>query len=339
MKRKLFVLAGIALALSSPMDLASAQSARLDVVKSRGALRCGVNPSFAGFALPDSAGIWRGFDVDMCRAVAAAVFGDSAKIQYVPLSAKDRFTALQSGDIDMLARNATWTLSRNTKLGVNFVATNFYDGQAFMVKAAANINSVHDLDGASICLISGTDTERNLADFFSSHRMKFSTIALENADNVAEAYLSGRCDAFINDGTQLAAARLRTPDPKAHVVLPETISMEPLSISVRNGDDGWANVVRWSFFAMVQAEELGLNSKNVREKIGASNNPSVLRFAGKSEDLGALLALDRDWAVRIIEQVGNYAEAYERNITPLGIARGLNRLWKDAGLIVAPPMR
>ena len=339
MKLRAFILAGIALSLSSLADLAWAQSARLDVVKSRGILRCGVNPNFAGFALPDSAGEWRGFDVDMCRAVAAAVFGDSGKTQYVPLSAKDRFTALQSGDIDMLARNATWTLSRNTKLGVNFVATNFYDGQAFMAKTAANIKSVNDLDGASICLISGTDTERNLADFFSSRGMKFSTVAFENADNVAEAYLAGRCDALLNDGTQLAAGRLRTPDPKAHIVLPEVISMEPLSISVRNGDDGWANVVRWSFFAMVQAEELGLNSKNVREKIDGSNNPSALRFGGKSEDLGAMLALNRDWAVRIVEQVGNYAEAFDRNITPLGIERGLNRLWKDGGLIVAPPMR
>jgi general L-amino acid transport system substrate-binding protein len=339
MKLRIFVLAGLAISLWSPVDLASAQSARLDIVKSRGVLRCGVNPSFAGFALPDSAGKWRGFDVDMCRAVAAAVFGDSEKTQYVALSAKDRFTALQSGDIDMLARNATWTLSRNTKLGVNFVATNFYDGQAFMVKRAANIKSANDLDGASICLISGTDTERNLADFFNSRRMKFSTISIENADNVTEAYLSGRCDALLNDGTQLAAVRLLTPDPKAHVVLPGTISMEPLSISVRNGDDGWANVVRWSFFAMVQAEDLGLNAKNVRETIGASSNPGILRFAGKSEDLGALLALDRDWAVRIVEQVGNYAEAYERNIAALGIERGLNRLWKDGGLIVAPPMR
>ena len=298
-----------------------------------------MNPNFAGFALPDSAGHWRGFDVDMCRAVAAAALGDSAKTQYVPLSAKDRFTALQTGDIDMLARNATWTLGRNTKLGINFVATNFYDGQAFMVKTASNIKSVNDLNGASICVIAGTDTERNLADFFGGRKMKFSTVAFENADNVTEAYLAGRCDALLNDGTQLAAVRLRAPDPKAHIVLPESISMEPLSISVRNGDDGWANVVRWSFFAMVQAEELGLDSNNVRSRIAASTNPNIVRFAGKSEDLGAMLGLDRDWAVRIIEQVGNYAEAYDRNIKPLGIERGLNKLWSDAGLMIAPPMR
>jgi len=339
MKSRTSILAGIVLALPLLVHPAWGQSSRLEVVKTRGILRCGVNPNFVGFALPDSGGQWRGFDVDMCRAVAAAVLGDAAKAQYIPLSAKDRFTALQTGDIDMLARNATWTLSRNTKLGINFVATNFYDGQAFMVKTASNIKSVKDLNGASVCVIAGTDTERNLADYFGSRKMKFSTIAFENADNVAEAYLAGRCDAFINDGTQLAAVRLRTPDPKAHTVLPESISMEPLSISVRSGDDGWASVVRWSFFAMLQAEELGLDSKNVRSRIAASTNPSILRFAGKSEDLGAMLLLDRDWAVRIVEQVGNYAEAYDRNIKPLGIDRGLNRLWNDAGLMIAPPMR
>jgi general L-amino acid transport system substrate-binding protein len=339
MKLRVSIFAGIALAVPMFADTAWAQSSRLDAVKARGVLRCGVNPNFAGFALPDSAGQWRGFDVDMCRAVAAAVLGDSGKIQYVALSAKDRFTALQTGDIDMLARNATWTLGRNTKLGINFVATNFYDAQAFMVKAASNIKSANDLSGASICVIAGTDTEKNLADFFGSRKMKFSTVAYENADNVAEAYLAGRCDAFLNDGTQLAAVRLRTPDPKAHILLPEAISMEPLSISVRNGDDGWANVVRWSFFTLLAAEEFGLDSKNVRVKIAESTNPGVLRFAGKSEDLGGMLFLDRDWAVRIVEQVGNYAEVFDRNIKPLGLERGLNKLWNDAGLMIAPPMR
>jgi general L-amino acid transport system substrate-binding protein len=339
MKLKVSILTGIALALPLLTQAAEAQTSRLDVVKARGILRCGVNPNFVGFSLPDSTGQWRGFDVDMCRAVAAAALGNAAKTQYIPLSAKDRFTALQTGDIDMLARNASWTLSRNSKLGINFVATNFYDGQAFMVKAASNIKSVNDLNNASICVIAGTDTERNLADYFGSRKMKFSTVAFENADNVTEAYLAGRCDAFINDGTQLAAVRARTPDPKAHIVLPESISMEPLAISVRAGDDGWANVVRWSFFAMVQAEELGLDSKNIRARIADSKNPSILRFASKSEDLGAMLALDRDWAVRIVEQVGNYGEAYDRNIKPLGIDRGLNRLWNDSGLMVAPPMR
>jgi general L-amino acid transport system substrate-binding protein len=333
------MLAGIALALPLFSQASDAQTSRLDVVKARGILRCGVNPNFVGFSLPDNTGQWRGFDVDMCRAVAAATLGDATKTQFIPLSAKDRFTALQTGDIDMLARNASWTLSRNTKLGINFVATNFYDGQAFMVKAASNIKSVADLDGASICVIAGTDTERNLADYFGSRKMKFSTVAFENADNVTEAYLAGRCDAVINDGTQLAAVRMRTPNPQAHVVLPESISMEPLAISVRAGDDGWANVVRWSFFSMVAAEELGLDSKNVRAKTSTGTNPNIIRFAGKSEDLGAMLSLDRDWAIRVVEQVGNYGESYDRNIKPLGIERGLNRLWRDAGLMVAPPMR
>jgi general L-amino acid transport system substrate-binding protein len=316
-----------------------AQSSRLDVVKTRGVLRCGVNPNFAGFSLPDSKGEWHGFDVDMCRAVASAVFGDAKKTLFVPLSAKDRFAALQTGDIDMLARNASWTLGRNTKLHVDFVATNFYDRQAFMVKASSNIRSAAELNGASICVIAGTDTEKNLADFFAGRKMKFSSIAYENADAVAEAYLAGRCDAFINDGTQLAAIRFRTPNPADHVVLPEALSTEPLAISVRAGDDGWANIVRWSFFAMVAAEELGLDSKNIRSKIASSTNPTVLRFAGKSEDLGASLSVNRDWAVRIVEQVGNYGEAYDRNIKPLGIERGLNRLWNDGGLMIAPPIR
>jgi general L-amino acid transport system substrate-binding protein len=339
MKSKFALAALVAALLASHAAEAPAQSARLDVVKSRGTLRCGVNPNFAGFALPDKAGQWHGFDVDMCRAVAAAVFGDATKVQYVPLTAKDRFTALQAGDIDMLARNASWTLSRNTKLGVNFVGTNFYDGQAFMVRKDANIKSARDLDGASICTISGTDTERNLADFFGSRSMKFSSISYENADNVADAYFNKRCDAFLNDRSQLAAVRSTASDPNGHVILSDVVSNEPLSISVRSGDDAWANVVRWSFFAMIWGEELGLTSKTIDATIAKTENPNILRFAGKSEDLGSLLGLDRAWAVRIVQQVGNYAEIYDRNIAPLGLERGLNRLWRDGGLMIAPPMR
>jgi general L-amino acid transport system substrate-binding protein len=271
--------------------------------------------------------------------VAAAVFGDAGKVKYVALSAKERFTALQSGDVDVLARNATWTLTRNVQLGVNFIGTNFYDGQAFMVKADSKIKSVRDLDGASICAISGADTERNLSDYFRSHGMKFKSVSFENADNVAQAYFAGRCDAIINDRSQLASLRSLAPDPKEHIVLPEIISTEPLSPSVRAGDDQWANVVRWSFYAMVQAEDLGLQSTTVRATISTSQNPNVLRFAGKIEDLGGMLGLDREWAVRIVEQVGNYGESYERNIKPIGLDRGINRLWKDGGIIIAPPIR
>lgn len=324
--------------LSAYPALSLAQSSRLETVKARGVLNCGVNPGFAGFSLPDKSGQWQGFDVDICRAVAAAVFGDARKVKYVPLSAKDRFTALQSGDIDVLARNASWTLSRNTKLGINFIGTNFYDGQGFMVKASSNIKTARDLDGASICLIAGTDTERNLADFFRSRGLKYLTVAFENADNVAQAYFTGRCDALINDRSQLAATRSTAPDPKAHIVLPDIISTEPLSPSVRSGDDAWANVVRWSFFAMIQAEELGINSKNVGEAAGSSN-PNIQRFVGKLEDLGAMLGLRREWAVGVVEQVGNYGESYDRNILPIGLERGYNKLWKDGGLIFAPPMR
>ncbi len=324
--------------LSAYPALSLAQSSRLETVKARGVLNCGVNPGFAGFSLPDKSGQWQGFDVDICRAVAAAVFGDAGKVKYVPLSAKDRFTALQSGDIDVLARNATWTLSRNTKLGINFIGTNFYDGQGFMVKASSSIKTARDLDGASICLIAGTDTERNLADFFRSRGLKYQTVAFENADNVAQAYFTGRCDALINDRSQLAATRSTAPNPKAHVVLPDIISTEPLSPSVRSGDDAWANVVRWSFFAMIQAEELGINSKNVGEAAGSSN-PNIQRFVGKLEDLGAMLGLRREWAVSVVEQVGNYGESYDRNILPIGLERGYNKLWKDGGLIFAPPMR
>lgn len=333
-----FLAAIIALFLL-PSIGAWAQSQRLEVVKSRGTLRCGVNPSFAGFSLPDNAGNWRGFDIDICRAVAAAVFGDAGKVLYVPLSAKDRFTALQTGDIDVLARNASWTLSRNAQLGINFVGTNFYDGQAFMVRAGANIKSISDLNGASICAIAGTDTIRNLADYFGSRGMKYSSVFFENSDNVTDAYFSGRCDAIINDRSQLASVRSRAADPNAHIILPEILSTEALSPAVRAGDDGWANIVRWSFNAMVQAEELGLDSRTIRPTTTASQNPSVLRFAGKTENYGAMLGLDRDWAVRIVEQVGNYAESYERNIKPIGLDRGVNRLWKDGGLIIAPPIR
>jgi len=339
MKFRSVLVAGIAGLFVSQPGWIRAQSSRLDVVKSRGTLLCGVNPSFAGFSLPDSTGQWHGFDVDICRAVAAAVFGDAGKVKYVALSAKERFTALQSGDVDVLARNATWTLTRNVQLGVNFIGTNFYDGQAFMVKADSKIKSVRDLDGASICAISGADTERNLSDYFRSHGMKFKSVSFENADNVAQGYFAGRCDAIINDRSQLASLRSLAPDPKEHIVLPEIISTEPLSPSVRAGDDQWANVVRWSFYAMVQAEDLGLQSTTVRATISASQNPNVLRFAGKIEDLGGMLGLDREWAVRIVEQVGNYGESYERNIKPIGLDRGINRLWKDGGIIIAPPIR
>lgn len=311
----------------------------LAAVKARGAVRCGVNPGLAGFAFPDGAGAWRGLDIDVCRAVAAAVLGDAGKAQYVPLSAKDRFTALQSGEIDVLARNASWTLARNAQLGINFIGVNFYDGQAFMVKAASGIKSATKLDGASVCVIQGTSTEKTLADYFRSRAMKYEAISFADADAVADAYLKGRCDAMTSDQSQLSAVRSRFPDSGAHVILPEVITKEPLAPAVRNGDDQWANVVRWSFYATLEAEELGLHSKNVREQAASSADPAVQRFAGRSDGLGAMLGLDASWAVRIIEQVGNYAESYERNIKPIGLDRGVNRLWRDGGYMITPPVR
>ncbi len=318
---------------------AAGQGGTLGVVKARGLLRCGVNTGLAGFAFPDGTGTWRGLDVDLCRAVAAAVFGDAGKVQYVPLSAKDRFTALQSGEIDVLARNASWTLARNTQLGINFVGVNFYDGQAFMVKAASGIATATRLDGASVCVIQGTSTEKTLSDYFRGRGMRYEPVSFADADAVAEAYQNGRCDVMTSDQSQLSAVRSRFAEPKAHVILPEIITKEPLAPAVRNGDDGWANVVRWSFNATLEAEELGLDSRNIRDQAATSKDPAIQRFAGKTDGLGPMLGLDPSWAVRIIEQVGNYAESFERNIRPIGLDRGVNRLWRDGGYMITPPIR
>ncbi len=343
MHRVVAALAAFGLLALAPLAPSFAQpassSAMLANVKAKGSVRCGVNPGLAGFSFPNRDGSWQGLDVDICRAVAAAVFGDARKVQYVPLSAKDRFTALQTGEIDLLARNATWTLARNAQLGITFVGTNFYDGQAFMVKANSGTKSVNDLKGASVCVIQGTSTEKTLADYFSSRKMAYEPVSFADADAVAQAYLGGRCDALTSDQSQLTAVRSLTPDPKAHVILPEIITKEPLSPAVRNGDDGWANVVRWSFYAMVEAEELGLSSKTVVGMAGTSTDPAVQRFVGKIDSLGPMLGLDKEWAVRIVEQVGNYAESYDRNIAPIGLARGVNRLWRDGGYLVTPPVR
>jgi general L-amino acid transport system substrate-binding protein len=317
----------------------AASDGRLGAVKAKGALRCGVNPGLAGFAFPDGTGQWRGLDVDVCRAVAAAVFGDAAKVEYVPLSAKDRFTALQSGEVDVLARNATWTLGRNAQLGINFVGVNFYDGQAFMAKAASGITSATKLDGASVCVIQGTSTEKTLADYFHARKMKYEPVSFAEADAVADAYLTGRCDVMTSDQSQLSAILSRFPDPKQHVILPEIITKEPLAPAVRSGDDQWANVVRWSLYAMFEAEEIGLDSKNVADAAANSTDPTVQRFTGKTDSLGPMLGLDKSWATRIVQQVGNYAESFERNIKPIGLDRGVNRLWRDGGYMITPPVR
>ncbi len=310
-----------------------------DSVRSKGFVQCGVNTGLAGFSAPDSKGVWRGIDVDVCRAVAAAVLGDAAKVRYTPLTAQQRFTALQSGEVDILSRNTTWTLVRDTSLGLNFVGVNYYDGQGFMVPKKLNVSSAKQLNGATICVQPGTTTELNLADYFRSNRMSFKPVVIEKLEEVLNAYFAGRCDAFTTDASGLVAVRAsRAPNPADHVILPEIISKEPLGPAVRHGDDRWFDIVKWSLFAMIEAEELGLTSKNVDEQ-AITTNPSIQRFVGASGDLGKMLGLDNRWALQIIKQVGNYGESYDANLKALGFERGLNRQWSQGGLMYAPPIR
>ncbi len=317
---------------------AAAQST-LDSVRSRGFVQCGVNTGLAGFSQPDSKGVWRGIDVDVCRAVAAAVFGDANKVRYTPLTAQQRFTALQSGEVDVLSRNTTWTLSRDTSLGLNFVGVNYYDGQGFMVPKKLNVKSAKQLNGATICVQPGTTTELNLADYFRANRMSFKPVVIEKLEEVLNAYFAGRCDAFTTDHSGLVALRAsRATKPEDHVILPEIISKEPLGPAVRHGDDRWFDVVKWSLFAMLEAEELGLSSKNIDGE-AKSTNPSIQRFVGASGEMGKMLGVDNRWAFQIVKQVGNYAESFDANLGPLGFERGLNRLWNQGGLMYAPPIR
>jgi general L-amino acid transport system substrate-binding protein len=317
---------------------ASAQ-ATTDGVKTRGHLQCGVNTGLAGFAQPDSAGQWRGIDVDLCRAVSAAVFGDSKKVRYTPLTAQQRFTALQSGEIDILARNTTWTISRDTGLGLNFVGVNYYDGQGFMVPKKRNVKSAKQLSGATVCVQPGTTTELNLADYFRANKMKFKPVVIEKMEEVLNAYFAGRCDVYTTDVSGLIAARSsRAPNAADHVILPEVVSKEPLGPAVRHGDDRWFDIVKWSLFALIDAEELELSSQNIDSKLN-SDNPVIQRFVGAAGESGKLLGLDNRWAYKIIKQVGNYGESFQRNLAPLGLQRGINNLWNKGGLMYAPPMR
>jgi general L-amino acid transport system substrate-binding protein len=318
---------------------AFAQSPTLDAVRARGALRCGTSPGFPGFSMPDSRGIYHGIDVDVCRAVAAATLGDATKVQYVPLSAVQRFTALQAGEVDVLARNATWTYTRSTQLGLVFTAVDYYDGQGFLVANTAKIAHVTELDGAAICVQAGTDTQSVMQDYFSLHGMKFEQVAFEAVDQMKDAFAAGRCDAMTSDATQLVAIRSGMQHAADYRLLPEIISKEPLAPAVRSGDEQWGNVVRWSFWAMVNAEELGLTSVNVQEKAATSPDPDVQRLTGKAGGLGKMLNLDNAWALNIVTQVGNYGESFQRNLGPLGVERGYNRLWRDGGLMFAPLLR
>jgi general L-amino acid transport system substrate-binding protein len=337
MKKLAFILA---LAVAFAAQSATAQTT-LKAVKDRGILNCGANGTLAGFGLPDAQGKWHGLDVDVCRALAAAIFNNPNKVKFTPLTAKDRFTALQSGEIDVLSRNTTWTLSRDTSLGLNFTGVDFYDGQGFMVRKALKVNSALELNGASVCVQQGTTTELNLADYFRAHKMQLKTVTFATANEAVKSYDAGRCDAYTTDSSGLYAERLRLANPDDHIILPEIISKEPLGPVVRHGDDQWFDIVKWTLFAMLNAEELGITQKNIDEMM-KSTNPAIKRFVGTEGNYGEQLGLTKDWAVRIIKAVGNYGEAFERNVgkgSPLKIDRGLNKLWNRGGIQYAPPIR
>jgi len=329
----------LTIAMIAAVQSASAQT--LKAVKDRGMLNCGANGTLAGFGLPDAQGKWTGLDVDLCRAVAAAIFNDANKVKFVPLSAKDRFTALQSGEVDVLARNTTWTSSRDTSLGLNFTGVNYYDGQGFMVRKGLKVNSALELNGASVCVQQGTTTELNLADYFQAHKMQLKSVTFATANEAVKAYDAGRCDAYTTDASGLYAERLRLANPDDHIILPEIISKEPLGPAVRHGDDQWFDIVKWTLFAMLDAEELGITQANV-DDMTKSANPEIKRFVGTEGNYGEQLGLTKDWAVRIVKLVGNYGESFERNVgkgSPLKIERGLNKLWNQGGVQYAPPVR
>ena len=315
-----------------------ASAATLDDVRTKGYVQCGVSQGLPGFSNADDSGNWTGIDVDLCRAVAAAIFGDGDKVRFTPLSAKQRFTALSSGEIDILSRNTTWTMTRDTQLGLNFAGVNYYDGQGMMVPSGLGVKSAMELDGANICTNTGTTTELNITDFFRSNKMSFNLVAFEKADEVVAAYDAGRCDVYTTDRSALAAQRTKLTDPNAHKVLPEIISKEPLGPVVRQGDDQWFNIVRWTLNALINAEELGVTKSNV-QSMKNSDNPAIKRLLGTEGNFGEELGLENDWAANAIQAVGNYAEFYEKTVAPLGLARGVNALWSAGGIMYAPPVR
>lgn len=315
--------------------------ATLDKVKTKGFVQCGASTGLGGFSTANDKGEWVGIDVDVCRAVAAALFGDATKVKYSPLTAKERFTALQSGEIDMLSRNTTWTATRDTSLGLNFAGVNYYDGQGFLVKKELGVKSVKELSGASVCIQAGTTTELTLADYFKANGMEFTPITYEKSDETVKGFEDGRCDVLTSDQSQLYSLRTQLKDPASAVVLPEIISKEPLGPVVAQGDDEWFNLVRWSLFAMINAEELGITSANVEEKM-SSKDPATKRLLGVDGTFGENLKTTNDWAKNIIKQVGNYSESFERNVgqgSPLKINRGVNALWNQGGIQYAPPIR
>jgi general L-amino acid transport system substrate-binding protein len=341
MKINQLIISGVMAVSITSVSVVSSAASMLETVQSRGHLVCGVKPSLPGFAIPNSKGVWEGFDVDVCRAVAAAVFGDATKVKFKPMSGKQRFTALQSGEIDVLSRTTTWTYSRDTSLGANFVGVSYHDGQGFLVKKSLGVKSALELDGASVCILSGTTTELNVNDYFTTNKMTFKPVVFDESAQLATGFDKGRCDVMTSDQSQLYAQRIRLSDPAGAIVLPEVISKEPLSPAVRQGDDQWANLVRWSFNTMVAAEELGVTSKNV-DKMKASGNPKIERLLGVSGVKGEWIGLSDNWGYNIVKLVGNYGEMFDRNLgagSPLKIERGLNALWTDGGLQFSPPIR
>jgi len=339
---KLLKIAACTTALFS-LTAMNAQAGTLEDVQARGELNCIVSTGVAGFAAPNEDGRWEGFDVDFCRAVAAAVLGDGEKVKFVPTTGKTRFTALNSGEGDILFRNTTETMSRDADLKLTFLPVNYYDGQGFMIRKELGIESAKDLDGASICIQTGTTTELNLADFFRTNGISYEPVAIETNEEGITNYGGNRCDVYTTDASGLASTRAALEDPSAHVILPEIISKEPLGGAVRQGDEAWADIGKWVVNALINAEELGINSGNAAELAAtAGDNPSINRLLGSEGDMGAMLGLDNGWALRAIEAVGNYGESFDRNIGPdtaIGLERGLNALWTNGGVLYAAPIR
>ena len=319
----------------------SAQAGTLSMVKKRGKLKCGVSTGLAGFSAPDSKGNWVGMDVDFCRAVAAAIFNNPNKVQYVSLNAQQRFTALQSGEIDLLSRNTTLNLSRDTQMGINFGPVFFYDGQGFMVRKKLGVKFARELNGASVCTQQGTTTELNMADYFRANKLKLKPVVFESNEEVNQAFIKGRCDALTTDRSGLASERSKMKKPSEFVILPEVISKEPLAPAVRHGDDQWLDIITWTLYSLIEAEELGINQKNIN-KFTTSKNARVRRFLGVVQGNGRALGLKQKWAFNVIKHMGNYGEIFERHVgkdSPLKLSRGLNAIWTEGGLMYAPPVR
>lgn len=338
MKQSLILGTALGLSLGA---VGAASAATLDDVKARGTLKCGVNTGLAGFAAPDASGQWHGFDVDLCYAISAAIFGDPSKVEFTPTTGETRFTALSSGEIDVLVRNSTWTFTRDVDLKLDFVGVNYYDGQGFIVSKDLGVASANELDGATVCIQTGTTTELNLADFFSANGMSYQPVPIQTEAEARQQFLASACDAYTTDASGLAAARSTYPNPDDYVILPEIISKEPLGPVVRHGDNDWADIVRWTFNALVEAEELGVTQANIDE-MKESENPEVRRLLGTEGNLGGMFGLPAEWSYNAIKANGNYGEIFSANIgegTPSNLARGLNAQWKDGGLMYSPPFR